>query len=324
VFKKTLLVYLSVLLCVCVTACNTVDGNTNQSERSDNSVSQTDRTDSLASDTQPAHQVPTCYVMSLESGFLASVGMTIDIPGFGLKNLVVRRWLRNYTDAFHGGRQVEAYILADYRWSNSPSHDSYLVVRLPTVLLLFDFEQRCSDETLYYSDVDGDGIEEIIVSLGIGVLRDGFLENRSCILRMQDSGLQTVFDSSPHEQFDTGYSSSFNDGYSFDIENRFTGYMSSFDVSSFRRFSTCYFDTEGKVLTEPNIHYGSFFIFSPADIDGDDVAEIACCQLVLVDEHTGEFGGVESILKYNVQTCTFEVVHSSFELANYPVYPEAT
>ena len=247
----------------------------------------------------------------------ANEGMTIDVPEVGLYGLVVRRKEKGYLTS-SSSFPTAVYILGDYRYDRSACHDSYLAVEVEGKVLFFDFKNNCDDDLLYLCDVDGDGLDEIVVQQ-VFAPSGGAGSYESHVFKVVDDDICEIFDSlivDPSDNswsyFDTGFSGVQQDGFKEVISNKMTGYEITLDYSSESRYRGRIFDDNGKVIEGFDIHCGSFYQFIPEDIDGDGIYEIVCLQYVSITDETDWIGDAKSILKFNPDSQRFEVVQAEF------------
>jgi len=193
--------------------------------------------------------------------------MTIDVLGVGLKSVVVRRKAEEHVTSFNQS-PLYAYILSDYRYNQPATHDFYLAVETGSKVLFYDFESSSLDDILCFCDVDGDGLDEIIVQQTIDEL-GGAGQFSSHIFKVIDNKIQEIFYSSTANQFDTGFTSMFLNGRKLKITNSITGYHKIIDIS--KRYTSDFFDKNGKPVSKETIWCDSFHEFTPRDVDGDGV-----------------------------------------------------
>ena len=255
----------------------------------------------------------------LQYSLSANEGMTIELPEIGLENLVVRRKVSGSTTESMK-HYLSTYIISDYRYRERVWHDSYLAIETGDKILLYDFQNRSLDDFLYLCDVDGDGIDEIIVQQTVG-MSGGAGSYESFVFKVVEGEIKALFMSSiPNSsdngssRFDTGFSSELKDGFKLEISNRFTGYTTTFDFSAEKKYLGRFFDDSGIVISSTNILCDSFYVFTPEDIDDDGVFELVCVQYVSLDGHANSIGYAKSILKFNPSSQEFEVIFAEFFL----------
>ena len=240
----------------------------------------------------------------------ANEGMTIDVPEAGLNSVVVRKKTEAHTTNF-SQYPLYAYILSDYRYSQPAIHDTYLAVETGSKILFYDLGNSSLDDVLFTNDVDGDGLDEIIVQQTVDET-GGAGQFSSSIFKVRSDQIHELFNSSTSNLFETGFSSTLEDGFKLKVENRFTGYSATLDFNADWRYVGTYFDESGKVIWSEPIMCDSFREFVPEDTDGDGIYEIACLQYVSLYGHSDYVGDAKSILRFNVQAQQFEVAEASF------------
>lgn len=162
-------------------------------------------------------------------------------------------------------------------------------------------------DDLYFADIDGDAIQEIIVHYDTGGC-GGFGSFVSMVLKLENDEIHALLET---YEFDTGFSSSFADGYQMTVVNEHTGYSLAFDAKE--HYSEGFFDENGKAKSQYSFFIDSFYEFAPQDVDKDGIYEIACKQYAHLQGHSDYVGDACSILKYNAETQTFEVIDAWFE-----------
>lgn len=167
-------------------------------------------------------------------------------------------------------------------------------------------------QQLHLCDVDGDGLDEIVVHQQIDAF-GGAGQYLSRILKVDGEEICEIFNSgtsSSDGMFDTGFESEFLNGYKLKITNRHVNYSITIAISD--RYADDFFDENGKGKRDISILCDSFMEFTPKDIDGDGVFEIECLQYVSLDGHADGIGYAKSALKLNTETQKFEVIQAEF------------
>ena len=159
---------------------------------------------------------------------------------------------------------------------------------------------------LYFADVDGDGIDEILVHNETGGV-GGFGIYCTWVLKVADNEIQILCEN--HHESGTGFDSSFRDGYLLEVTNRFTGYIGQFDMKE--HYGEYTDGSEG--LSASKLMLDPFYVFTPTDVDGDGVSEILCKQYASLFSHADYAGIACSILKFDRETQTFVVIDAWFE-----------
>lgn len=190
-----------------------------------------------------------------------------------------------------------------------------------------------SDEySIYFADIDGDGLDEIITHFGTTAAKGPSRE--SGIYKWENNSITPllVADGSPVENqinwFDAGFELYLSDGYKCTVNNTITGKTEVFNALDVTNLPDFVFDENGNInVTHPtykqyfeeNKPYKNlcithnFLVFKPVDIDGDGVYEIMAAESFLMDFQLDIGVGLSYIiLKYNAQTNSFEVADSAF------------
>lgn len=247
--------------------------------------------------------------------------MSVDLPEAGLKDLTLGNYAEGHLVApdTDDTSACTVYIFCDYPEEDSPYHSAYLAVSLGEKVLLKDLaEEQYSgsyQDTLYVCDVDGDGLDEIVVQQTVG-MSGGAGSYWSRIFKVRAEEIEVIFDSlivdaenASWDTFDTGFTSTFLRDRQVKIENTITGYSTTMDISN--RYQDAFFDAEGKGTTG-YFHCDSFREFTPQDVDHDGVFELVCLQYASLYGHADYIGDAKTILKYNTASQGFEVMQAEF------------
>jgi len=238
--------------------------------------------------------------ISMPGRLSAFEGFTLDIPEVGLEKVIVKTKVKaNDFDSHETSRYV--YLLGDYRYDKKDNiYDSYLAVEKDDKTLFYDFGHFSLKDYLYLCDVDGDGLDEILVQQITGMSEETGPFS-SYVFKVVDEKIQEVFSSSTAHSFNTGFYSEYSDSNELKILNTFTGYSALVDIS--------YIDASVK---SADIWCGSLRVVAPKDIDEDGVIELFCLQHVFLEGRTECLGNAQSILKYNPISQKFEVIQTEF------------
>jgi hypothetical protein len=176
------------------------------------------------------------------------------------------------------------------------------------------------------ADIDGDGYEEILMhhhTSGNG----GFSSHDTAVYKLEVDKLIKLF-SYPTEDysdyygdykrpdFDTGFTLTLSDGWTHTIENKYTGFSLTFQRIT--RGEYPYFDEQGNITdykenTDEVLGVDhSLYIFKPIDVDGDGVFEILTAQYTSLWGRADGIGSAYTILKWNTNNSTMEVVKAGF------------
>lgn len=190
-----------------------------------------------------------------------------------------------------------------------PSYDLYIEVDTGSQLLKAELSAGVvplSENDLYFGDVDGDGIEEILIHENTGGC-GGFGLWYTWVLKVDGEALRILFEN--YNEFDTGFESHLLDGYQLEVKNSITGYTLVYDAKD------RYGDYIDNSLQRPEfpLCIDPFYIFEPTDVDDDGISEILCKQYTSHLGHADYAGDACSILKFNAKTQEFEVIDAWFE-----------
>lgn len=164
------------------------------------------------------------------------------------------------------------------------------------------------DGDITLCDFDGDEDMEIVLQETVGIT-GGYGHYLSHVFDLKNGELVELFSSEDEtgELFDTGFSLALSGDYRFQIKNNFTGYNETFP---FQGKSDEYFELlmQSRFL----LVVDSFYEFVPQDVDGDGVYEIKGKQYTSLIGHSDGIGIANTVLKYNKEKATFEVVDAYF------------
>lgn len=217
--------------------------------------------------------------------------------------------------------KATVYLLRDDRY-NSMYHELYLAVETDDSLYFYDLAESSQYysgayfEDLYLADLDGDGLDEIILNRCIAMTggAGGYI---SQVFQFQKYTYFSEFFSNENNfgEIYTGFTSELKDGFKLEISNVFTGYKTVIDYKDATKYHGVYWDKSGKVIRTQNydyLMYDSFREFYPEDVDGDGIDELVCLQYTSLYGHSDYIGNVKSVLKYNEKYKTFEVIDAEF------------
>lgn len=208
-------------------------------------------------------------------------------------------------------------LLRDFeRYGDAVFHDLFLAVETDTKVIFKDLTyNRISgaySEKLYLNDIDGDGVDEIILHQCVG-MSGGAGSYLARVFKIENEEIKEIFCSSTDDSkkyWDTGFSGHPEDNYTFIITNKITGYCEEYKVGTDRPDRH---DENGKAVSRREIMVDSFNMFLPKDIDNDGTCEIYCRQYTSDWGHADYIGNAISILKYNAEKQDFEVTDAWFE-----------
>lgn len=189
------------------------------------------------------------------------------------------------------------------------SYDLYIEVDTGSQVLKKVLKSRTSTlpvDRLFFGDVDGDGIREILVHSNTGGV-GGFGLWYTWVLKVEGNDIRILFEN--YNEYDTGFESRFLDGYQMEVKNKITGYTLVFDIKESHK---AYIDAIQK-LPDGNIIMDPFYVFEPEDVDNDGISEIICKQYTSWQSHADYTGTACSVLKFNNQKQVFEVVDAWYE-----------
>jgi len=186
----------------------------------------------------------------------------------------------------------------DFTFPDDIYHHPYVMVQWENQFAFIDFDYGVWYLDFWLADIDGDGLDEIIVHKTIS--GEGYCE--SIIYKMVDDAPVTLYHSNVHNVFDSGFSLSLEDSWMATVENRLTGFAISFPNNG---------------QFEQGISYGCepFSIFEPIYIHDDRVPMLLAQQNMIV--HDNDFypitiGYAYTLLRWDDLSKTLIVVKAGF------------
>jgi hypothetical protein len=211
----------ALLLLIALTAC---------SPGKDTNASALPDSDASNSNTWELHAHQSLSATTSQKFLSANVGMTVDLPEVGLQKVVARREAEGHVTDFDKF-PLSVHILSDYRYRQPALHDSYLAVEIENGMLYLDLENSSYEDDLYLCDVDGDGLDEIVVQQQVDS-NGGAGQFVSRVFRVSENTIKEIFASSTGISFETGFTSEYLDGYRLKITNTITGYSATMDIAT--------------------------------------------------------------------------------------------
>lgn len=209
-----------------------------------------------------------------------------------------------------------AYLLGDTR--NRPDMlDFYLAIvdaetgKIYVQDLLAYEDQINYGGSIELGDVDGDGDCEIILQETVGLI-GGAGSYMSRILDYQDGKIVELFSTAGVHDFSNGFSIELQENHHFTIRNAQTGYSETFILEGKADgYFEQWYDTNGQIAKRELV-LDSYNRFVPWDVDDDGVCEIICHQYASLIGHADGIGIGKTVLKYNPDKASFEIVQASF------------
>lgn len=162
----------------------------------------------------------------------------------------------------------------------------------------------------YAADINGDNKEEIVLMINTGGA-GGAGSHEVFVYEIENSDIKEMFYASV-DGIDTGFKSELKENYNIKITNRFTGYEYSINCEDHIDFIKAYFDNEGKPIKEGALSIEGFYYIEPSDWDDDGIFELICMQYTYLYGRADSPGVLQSVLKYNSKTKSFEVIDAEF------------
>lgn len=305
---KNLLIILLLISSMLLSACSV--------EKEKSKLSEQEKLNQTESSEQPTQSEREIITVLSNKHLDAEINDEIDITEADLNNLVVMdKQPLIYTN---DGKQGLVYLLSDYLYGRENiQKNSYLVYELEEKTLLYDLCVVDYASAMTFCNIDGDVAQEIVLQQTVG-MSGGAGHYESRIFKIENDSVVVLFNAETYDEklernvvFDTGFEHEFLKNKILKIKNRFTQYSLEIDVS--QKYIDSFFDEQGMPIRETTLWCDTFFEFSAVDIDNDAIFEIVCSQYVSLDTHASGVGVAKSILKYNTETKSFDVIDADFE-----------
>lgn len=299
----------------------------------DSTVSETEPLPTIAEiteDTQPATKPEMLEHLELKVSELPldSKWFSDDLEKVGLERTKTSARAKGFiTEKSKAGKDIRiVHLLGDYeRYGNGLYHDLFLTVQADTKVIFKDLTysniKGAYSERLHLNDIDGDGIEEIIIHQCVDMF-GGAGQYLARIFKVENEEIKEVFcsltsDGNKHSRWGTGFKAEEKEDFQLEISNTFTGYKELIDLSADKEsyIRSGIYSEEGNVLKHSDILTDTFLSFIPKDIDSDGICEIYCEQYTSHLGHAQHIGHAISILKYNTDSQSFEVIDAWFDPA---------
>ena len=263
---------------------------------------------------EKAHQNIAVGELSYKSNWLKN-----GLSKIGLNNVTVAEKVEIHYDKDNSASPRYAYLICDYERYGEKSiyHDCYLAIETHSKVLLKDITGKeyggSYGDEIFARDIDGDKVDEIILQQIAG-MTGGAGQYRSRIFKVVDDKITEIFVSETGNLFDTGFIGVVKNDYKLELQNRFTNYSKTLDLSAENQYIGVYFDVNGNAISNAKneILCDSFREFVPEDIDGDGIFEIACLQYVSLYGHSDYIGDAKSVLKFNPNKQEFDIIKVEF------------
>ena len=201
--------------------------------------------------------------------------------------------------------QDSVLILSDAQYLDIIQSNVYMVADIGGAFIIHElgtFDKMALEEgNLTLADIDGDGIDEIIVHFEVS-------GNGGTITRVYKVENSSIILFSDLDEFDTGFTSEYENDYKLRISNKNTGYSELLDISDL--FIPDAFDENGKAIIDEAIYPLPFSSCEARYSAQDGKYHLYCAQTATLDG--GYIGMVFSVLQYNPEIGGFEVIRSEF------------
>ncbi len=246
--------------------------------------------------------------------FDAETMLRIDIAKAGLENVIIRQVSKQ--TQLSKDKYGRVYLLADDRYDKGNElSDHYLAIVLWDKIILKDIlpkeNQANYDGSLFLSDLDGDGDDEIVLHERIGGATGAVHISR--VFDFKNDEIVEIFcsDYSNDKFYNTGFSSKLLEDKKIIIENKFTNYKGTFSLNG--RSDDYYEMLYDENFRDTEIAVDTFSKIEPVDVDNDGVYELKCYQYTSLLGHLDYIGTSVSVLKFDQTDKTFKVIKAWFE-----------
>ena len=243
-----------------------------------------------------------------------AVGEIVSFSQFGLFDYTVQ-WKKTIHNVDSAEEPHTIFLLTNQE-GESYYHTSVLLVQVSDNWLPYYFDELALGETLYTADLNGEGLEELVMQRHLDDF-GGAGQYCSYIFNLGRDNIEELFCSivscgDDFKVFDTGFSCETLENYQMRVKNNVTGYSITVDISA--KYSEDCFAPSGKLLFSPELFCDSFFDFYPEDVNGDGVFEIVGSQYAYLDIHGNGLGCANSVMEFDSQSKTFQVIDVNFKL----------
>lgn len=297
--KKTI-VFVLVIMLILLSACkkeNEPAGVSPAETVSDTTETVSDITESTVDSTEATVDSTEATGNTLEKY------LRVDIPQLQKKNQ--RLYYVESGQLSKTSYSDSVYIFSSEQYTNNLQSDVYMIADVGRKYIVQDLETSdkmvIQNGMLSLSDIDGDGIDEIIVHFETS-------GNGGTITRIYKVKDESIVLLANLDTFDTGFRSEYENGYKMKISNKDTGYVTTLDVS--KMFISDAFDEKGKVVTKDDIFVKPFSSCEVKEENKSSKFDLYCSQIVTLG---GTYiGNAYTTLRYNLKTAQFEIVNSEF------------
>ncbi len=162
----------------------------------------------------------------------------------------------------------KAYVLSYYESEDDDFHIPFLAVERDDKVIIKPLDSNAVGSMYEYfeiQDIDGDGVNEIILEQCVG-MTGGAGQYRSRIFKVEGNKVTDMFYSASDNMYDTGFHGTFRDGFKLEIVNDFTDFSATVDFSKKASYIGKYFDENGKPLeSKADIMLDNYYVFKPID-----------------------------------------------------------
>ena len=233
------------------------------------------------------------------------VGLQIDIPSLGLSEQNVLEIAYGYVQ--EKGEKWEVLWMASY------PYDSYLLIRTKKdVILFYKLNDRTDDRSLKLYDMDGDGLDEIIIRYEVA--RNGLPLYRTRIFKVINDNIKEVFsitsDAECAER--TGFQVELQDGWRAQIINRYFDFSLQIDLIDMdMQQKEKFFDEKGQIKnSECFLIMISDESYEIEDMDNNGVFELLLTGHIFLDSRNTLIGRWSCTWKYNEISEEIELVRA--------------
>ncbi|PKM62084.1 MAG: hypothetical protein CVU97_06355 [Firmicutes bacterium HGW-Firmicutes-21] len=196
-------------------------------------------------------------------------------------------------------------ILSDSQYSDIVQSNVYMVADIGGSFFMHElgtFDKMVLQAgNLALADIDGDGVDEIIVHFEVS-------GNGGTITRIYKVINGSIILFSDLDEFDTGFTSEYENDFKLLISNKYTEFTKLLDISGL--FIPDAFDENGRAVLDDNIYTDPFLSCEVKYSDQDGKYHLYCTQAVTLEG--GYIGEAYTVLRYNPDISGFEIINSEF------------
>jgi hypothetical protein len=242
--------------------------------------------------------------------------MTDGLKAVGLVEFTQSQVEEGNLQTANGSDKYRGIILSEFY--DKTARKSYLAVELKDKVIIRPFVEDVEvtyADIIYLRDIDGDKTDDIIMQSTVG-MTGGAGQYASQVYRVTEDGIEQVFFNSSKDPYYTNYTGVISSDCKMTIYNPAFLHDVQFDYPNKQLVNELLSENENPNVNEvlyADVQVDSDKEFVPVHIYGDGIYEIECEQYTSFFGHTDYVGDLKTVLKYNAETNSFDIVYSWFE-----------